>query len=185
MSQVTKYTRGQVGTNNWTNPNNATAEDDTNYATCAPSKNNSVIGDWDFAAFSDAEVPVGATINSVTCRCNYRVNVTSSIASLGINNGNNGSFDGETTDTSEPTTDTDFDDAYATAPSETDLKTAGRLVSRIRGIRGNSNNAVTFSLDSIALIVDYTYTPPAALSFPENRLYVRVGDGMSTNERVK
>jgi len=156
MSIATKYTRGAVAGNAWTNAANATAEDDTNYATCSPAKKGSVSGDWDFAAFTDGEIPASSTINSVTIRANYKVDTTSSIAELDINPGNNGSFDGVTADTSEPTTDTDFDVAYATAPSETDLKTAGRLVARIDGVRGNSNTAVTFSLDSVALVVDYT-----------------------------
>lgn len=160
MAIATKATRGSVGTNNWTNPNNATADDGTNYATCEPAKNNSVIGDWDFAAFSDGEIPVGATINSVVVRSNYKVSVTSSIASLGVSPGNNGSFDTEETDTSEPLADANYDVTFNTTPSETDLKTAGRLVARIRGIRGNSNNAVTFSLDYIELRVDYSVAGP-------------------------
>lgn len=162
MATVTKLTRGAVAGNAWTNAANATAEDNTNYATCAPVKNGNVSGDWDYEAFSDAEIPVGSVINSVTCRANFKVSTTASVASLGINNGNNGSFDGETTNATEPLADADFDDAYATAPSETDLKTAGRLVSRIRGIRGNDNDAVTFSLDSVSLIVDYTVVVPPA-----------------------
>lgn len=155
MAIATKATRGAVGTNNWTNPANATA-DDGSYATAAPGKNGSVIGDWDFAAFTDGEIPVGATINSVTIRSQYKVSTTSSIASLGVQAGNNAVFDTEETHTAEPTTDFNFDIVYNTTPSITDLKTAGRLVARDRAIRGNSNNAVTFSLDYVELRVDYT-----------------------------
>lgn len=159
MTLVTKATRGAVGTNNWTNPANATADDGV-YATAAPAKNSSVIGDWDFAAFSDAELPIGATINSVTIRAQYKVSTAASVASLGVQAGNNGAFDAEETHTTEPTVDTDFDVVFNTAPTETDLKTAGRLVARIRGIRGNSNNAVTFSLDYVELRVDYSTISP-------------------------
>lgn len=156
MATVTKYTRGAVTGNGWTNAANATAEDNTNYATAAPAKNSRVEGDWDFAAFTDGELPVGSTINSVTIRCNYKVSTTASIASLGVQAGNNGSFDTEETHTTEPLADTNFDVVFNTAPSITDLKTAGRLVARVDGIRGNDNDAVTISLDSVALIVDYT-----------------------------
>src|SRR3990172_4501514 len=159
MATVEKLTRGAVGTNNWTNPANATADDAT-YATAAPAKNNSVIGDWDYAAFSDADIPVGSVIDSVTCRVEYHVDTQASVASLGINNGNNAVFDGETTQTTEPLADATFDDAYNTIPSETDLKTAGRLVSRVRGIRGNSNTAVTFSVDYIKLVVVHHVPAP-------------------------
>ena len=161
MASATKATRGAVAGNSWTNAANATA-DDGSYATAAPARNGSTSGDWDFAAFTDGEIPVGSTINSVTLRANYKVSTTSSIASLGIANGNNGSFDAEETDTSEPTSDADFTTTYNSAPSETDLKTAGRMVARVRAIRGNSNTAVTFSLDYIEIAVDYT--APASFS---------------------
>ena len=154
MALATKATRGAVGTNNWTNPSNATA-DDTTYATCAPGKNSSVIGDWDFLAFTDGELPVGSLIQSVVIRANYKVSTTISAASLGIANGNNGAFDTEETQATEPTSDADFDTTYNSPPSITDLKTTGRLVARIRGIRGNDNDAVTFSLDYVELRVTY------------------------------
>ena len=156
MATATKATRGNVGTNNWTLPLNALTDDGVLYATCAPAKNASVIGDWDFEAFTDGEIPPGSTINSVTMRAQYKVSTTASIASLGVQNGNNGAFDAEETHATEPLTDTNFDTVYNSAPSITDLKTAGRLVARIRGIRGNDNDAVTFSLDYIELRVDYT-----------------------------
>src|SRR3990167_5688312 len=154
MALATKATQGAVGTNNWTNPSNATA-DDTTYATCAPGKNSSVIGDWDFLAFTDGELPVGSLIQSVVIRANYKVSTTISAASLGIANGNNGAFDTEETQATEPTSDADFDTTYNSPPSITDLKTTGRLVARIRGIRGNDNDAVTFSLDYVELRVTY------------------------------
>ena len=59
MTIASKATRGAVGTNNWTNPANATADDGVNYATALPAKNGSVDGDWDFAAFTDGEIPAG------------------------------------------------------------------------------------------------------------------------------
>src|SRR3990167_5523366 len=122
MATATKATRGAVGTNDWTTPENASADDGVNYATCAPGKNASVIGDWDFAAFTDGEIPVGSLINSVIIRSNYKVSTTLSIASLGVQAGNNGAFDAEETHATEPTTDTDFNVTFNAAPSITDLK---------------------------------------------------------------
>lgn len=160
MSIATKITRGAVaGLNNWTNPGNATVED-TTYATAAPAaKNTRVEGEWDWAAFTDGEIPVGSTINSVTIRSRYFVSTTLSIASLGVQAGNNGAFDTEETHATEPTSETDFNVTFNTAPSETDLKTAGRIVARVDAIRGNDSDAVTFSLDVIELSVDYTIPP--------------------------
>lgn len=155
MATVSKFTRGAVAGNGWTDAANATADDGTN-ATAAPAKNARVEGDWDFAAFTDGELPVGATINSVTIRSQYLVSATNSIASLGVQAGNNGSFDAEETHSTEPTSATNFDVVFNTPPSATDLKTAGRIVARVDAIRGNDNDAVTFSLDFIQLIVDYT-----------------------------
>lgn len=164
MTIVVKATRGAAGTNNWTNNGNAVSDNGI-YATCAPGKNGTVVGDWDFDAFSDVELPVSSTINSVTIRCNYKVSTQASIARLGVEAGNNGSFDSQEEAATEPLADTDFDVVYNTAPSETDLKTAGRLVARVSGERGNDNDAVTISLDYVELRVDYT-APSAGISIP-------------------
>lgn len=156
MTLVIKATRGAVsGSNSWTNAANAVS-DNGSYATCAPGKNAVVSGDWDFDAFSDVDLPVGATINSVVIRAQYKVSTTSSVATFGVDAGNNGSFDGQETQTTEPTSDTNFDVTFNTAPSEADLKTEGQIVARVTGRRGNSNTAVTFSLDYVELRVDYT-----------------------------
>jgi hypothetical protein len=164
MTLVTKATRGAVGTNNWTNPANAVSDDGI-YATAAPAKNGNISGDWDWAAFTDAEIPVGASIDNVVIRANYKVSVNTSIASLGIAGSVNAgtSFDTETTDATEPLVDTDFDHTM-TGVTETDLKTAGDMVARIRAIRGNSSTAVTFSLDYVELRVDYSTFSPALIA---------------------
>lgn len=161
MSTVAKFTRGAVAGNGWTNASRATA-DDGSYATCGPSKNQTTTGDWDWDAFTDSEIPVGSTIDSVTLEVQWKVSTTSSVATFHYRVGNNGSFDTDQTDTSEPTGDKTSSVAYAAAPSETDVKTAGRLVARIAGQRGNSNTAVTFSLDYAKLTVAFTAPQPSA-----------------------
>lgn len=156
MATVSKLTRGAVAGNGWTNPANATA-DDAVYATCAPAKNATVTGDWDFAAFTDAELPVGSTINSVTIETQFKVSTASSVATYHHQPLNNGVAGTDATDTTEPTADKIVTNAaFSTVPTETDLKTAGRIVARAAGQRGNNNTAVTFSLDYAKVTVDYT-----------------------------
>lgn len=156
MATVSKFTRGAVAGNGWTNAGNTTG-DDGSYATAAPSKNGTITGDWDFAAFSDAEIPVGSTINSVTAEVQWKVSTTSSVATFGVRGVLGGAAQTETTVATEPTTDTITTRTFDTAvPTELNLKTAGDVVVRCRGTRGNSNTAVTFSLDYAKITVDYT-----------------------------
>jgi hypothetical protein len=157
VTLVTKATRGAVAGNGWTNPANATA-DDSVYATAAPARNGNITGDWDFGAFSDAEIPVGATINSVTLRVQYKVSTTSSIFDITLTRKNGGVSDGTTNDATEPLADTNLDSAFATLPTEAQLKTAGQISVGCDAHRGNSTTAVTASIDYIELQVDYTAT---------------------------
>ena len=158
---VTKATRGAVAGNGWTSPANAGA-DDASYATAAPAKNGNVTGDWDFAAFSDAEIPVGATISSVVIRYQYKVSTQGSVADVTATNRNNGVSAGSTNDATEPLADTNLDVTFTSTPAEVDLKTAGRIVARLNAHRGNSPTAVTTSLDYVELWV--TYTAPVTVN---------------------
>jgi hypothetical protein len=158
MATVSKFTRGAVSGNGWTNAANATG-DDGSYSTCAPAKNATISGDWDFAAFSDAELPVGATINSVTLEFQFKVSTTSSVATFHYGTVDSVGTLSDSTDATEPTADKIVTTStWDTAPTESNLKTAGSLKARAQGQRGNSNNAVTFSLDYVTITVDYTTT---------------------------
>lgn len=155
MATVSKFTRGAVAGNGWSNTGNASA-DDSVFATATPAKNQTVTGDWDFAAFTDAELPVGATINFVVAEVQWKVSTTSSVATLGITPILNGSPGPEGVITAEPTFESTEQKTFDTTPSETDLKTAGNLVVRCRATRGNSNTAFTASIDYVKVTVDYT-----------------------------
>jgi hypothetical protein len=163
VATVSKFSRGAVAGNGWTSPANATADDGV-YSTAAPAKNGTVTGDWDFVAFSDAEIPVGSTINSVTIETQWKVSTTSSVATFGVRGVLNGTAEGEWMDTTEPTADKittmTFDGVI---PTEANLKTAGNVVVRARGTRGNSTTAVTFSLDYVKITVDFTAPAPHRL----------------------
>lgn len=160
MAIISKFTRGAVAGNGWTNATNATADDGV-YATCAPAKGSSVAGQWDFAAFSDAEIPVGSTINSVTLEAQFKVSTTSSIATFNLANIVGGIAGTNLADTTEPLADKIVTNAsWISTPNETNLKTAGACIAAISGQRGNSNTGVTFSLDYIKITVDYTAASP-------------------------
>lgn len=143
----------------WTNPNNAHADDGV-YAIAAPGKNQEFASVWN-VAFSTFDIPNGATINSVTVEVQWKVSTTSSVATLrstafadsaqttavsaspGVN------------DTAEPTADTVR--TYTATPTLDQLRD---LWVRVQAMRGNTNTAVTCSLDYLKVAVNYT-DPPA------------------------
>lgn len=144
----------------WTNPNNAHA-DDGSYATAAPGKNQEFASVWS-VPFSTSDIPNGSTVNSVTVEVQWKVSTTSSVATL-----RSTAFadSAQTTvvsaspgldTTSEPTSDTI--QTYAATPSLAQLRD---LWVRAQVLRGNSNTAVTGSLDYLKVTVNYTDPPPA------------------------
>ena len=143
----------------WTSPANAQGSPDNVYATAAPAKNATVNGDWAGFGF-DAGIPAGATINKVEILAEYKVSTQASNATLVTQTKVGGVLQGASiNDASEPLADFDFiaDHTAARAWTRADLLDALFEVT-IGARRGSSNNAVTFSLDSVRVRV--TYTPP-------------------------
>lgn len=156
-------TANEVVTTGWTNAANAhgTADDNT-YATAAPGK-NAVVGSRFKTYGFDSVIPAGSTITAVKIIPQYKVSTTASIAHLHVQATVAGT-DCPTTaleNTAEPTADTDVTVDVTSCRSWTrdDLLDANFKV-RIGAHRGNSNTAVTFSLDRV--LVEVTFTPPAA-----------------------
>lgn len=140
----------------WTSPDGAHADDAT-YATAAPGKNGTFASRW---TFDFASIPAGSTINSATVEIEYLVSTAASIATLGSQGYVSGAVVGsEYVDTAEPIADTPG--SYA-LPALTRADLDGLAV-RVRGSRGNINTAVTFSLDYVRVVVDYT-APLAAVT---------------------
>jgi RHS repeat-associated protein len=141
----------------WTNSANAYLSDDT-YATAAPAKNQTAtlnLGTFGF----DAAVPAGATITNVTVSVEWKVDVTTSIATLGSQAYVNGVAQGtELVNTAEPTTDTV--QTYSLSGLTRANLLDGVLTIRNRISRGNDNQAVTGSLDAVSVRVDYSTAPP-------------------------
>ena len=155
-------------TNNsgWTNSANAYASDNA-YATAAPAKNGTTsvrLGTFGF----DAQIPANATITNVTVTVEWKVDTTSSIATLGtqvyVSNTARGT---ELIDSAEPTSDTT--ESYSVSGlTRADLLN-GAFEVQVRASRGNSNTAFTASLDNVSVKVDYTVPgTPAAPTYDDN-----------------
>lgn len=156
MATVTKYANANaVVATGWTSPTNAYA-DDTSYATAAPGKSTSITSDFGFAAFSSSDIADSSAINSVTLEMVYKSSATNSTgAVIGLQLNNNGSLLGSETTWGMNLADQTVTKAETTGISLTDLRN-GYVKGRVRGYRGSSNNAVTWSLDYVKITVDYT-----------------------------
>lgn len=183
MATVTKASdRHTAVTTGWTNPGNAfAATGDNVYATALPGKSATVNGDIGFPALSDAELPIGATITAVrlVCEANLSASVTGGL--FGVKGRNNGVDDGAAEVTKTTTAEAQVTFAFATLPTEADLKTAGRIRARCRGTKGNTNTALTVNLDFVRLEVDYTL--PA--SWEQKSFRFRNDDGSETTATWK
>ena len=165
MPVVTKFpsanqSAGSPFNGAWTNPNNAHADDGV-YATAAPGKNQEFASVWN-VPFSTSDVPSGATINSVLVEVQVKCSTTASIGivtsslfadssqATGI-----GAVPGVQSPATEPTADTTY--SFTRNPTEAQVRD---LWIRVQGTRGNSNTALTWSLDFVRATVNYT-DPPA------------------------
>jgi len=145
-------------TTGWTNPGNAfAAAGDNVYATAAPAKNATVNGDFGFPALS---LPPGSTIQAVRLVVEWGMTAAVNGGTLGVQGRNNNVADSAAEVTQTSTAEAQSTFAFGTLPSLADLKTAGRVVGRVRCSKGNTNTAMTGQLDFVRLEVDYT--PPTA-----------------------
>lgn len=178
---------GGTGTNAWTNASNANGTTDNNtYATAAPAKNATVNGEWSTYGF-DSVIPTDAVITKVEIIPQYKVSTTSSVATLNIQSVVSGTNCPTTalTDTAEPLSDTDVvkDITSCRSWTRTDLLDAN-FKTLIGAKRGNSNNAVTFSLDYVKVQVTYN-TPTfeqAAYRFFNNANSTDVGTTLAAQD---
>ena len=157
MATVSKFANANaVVVTGYTNPTDGYTDDGV-YATAAPAKNSTVSSDYGFPAFATGDIPDGSTINSVTAEIQFKVSVTTSIATQGLQLNNNGTLLGtRQDDTTEPAADTLLTHQVTTGVTLADLRNANFVLARVSAIRGNSSTAVTLSLDYVKLTVDYT-----------------------------
>jgi hypothetical protein len=186
MATVTKVPTGAasaaggVFNGSWSNEGNARGAGDTAasgdglYATAAPGKNQEFASVWP-VAFTAGEIPDGSTINSVTVKVQWKASVNTSVAEL-----RSALFADSAqatalsavpgfANTSEPLS--DFDNSYSASTQPTVAQLRSGVWVRVQALRGNSNTAVTLSLDYIQVTVDYTAPAPptgtAALTVDE------------------
>lgn len=148
-----------VTTNSWTNNTNAYGVTDNNvYATAAPGKNGTVTGDWGTYGF-DSSVPVQASITKVEIIPQYKVSTTGSVASIQVQAVVSGTACPTTalSQATEPTTDTEFIADVTSCRTWTRANLLdGAFRARVAAVRGNTNTAVTFSLDYVKVRITYS-----------------------------
>jgi hypothetical protein len=154
MASVTRYPSANNG--GWdANEANAYA-DDGNYATEAPSTNSTTyleLGNFGF----DANIPAGATINSVTIEAGWYVSTTASSATLLLDAYvNNSAVGTQHSDTSEPTSEkaTSYVNNYGSWTR--DLLLDGVFEVMVGAKRGAGSKGYTMYLDYVRVVVDYT-----------------------------
>ncbi len=159
MPTVTKFADANaVVATGWTSATNAYA-DDAAYATAAPAKNGTISSDFGFPAFASGDIPDGSTITSVTVEVQWKCSTTSSVATLGaqLHNPAGTALGSETISaTPEPIVDTIQTQQVTSGIALADLRNANTVVARTRCSRGNSNTAVTGTLDYVKLTVEYS-----------------------------
>ena len=160
MTVTTKFpTANETETTGWTNPNNAHADEGT-YTTAAPGKNASIATRYKTWGF-DAAIPASPTptITKVQIIYEYKVDTNKSAATMRTRARISDVDEEDHDDTSEPLADSAItvDITADRAWTRADLLDATFKVT-MAGVRGNSNNAVTFSLDYVKAEVTWTST---------------------------
>jgi cytoskeletal protein RodZ len=140
----------------WTSPANAYV-DNTTAATAAPAKNNNVTGDFGFPAFTTSDIPATATITSVTVSYRVLSSTSGSVSSFDYQINNGGTLLGTADSQAQVLTATTVTKTETAGISLDDLRTANKVRARAQAIRGNSNTAVTWSLQYVWITVNFEY----------------------------
>ena len=152
MAISTKFPQSNaVITTGWTNPTNAYNDADSSaYATCAPGKNASVVTDYYNFGF---DIPTGSTINSVTIEFEYKASTASSNGVIELQSILNTTLRGTAISGNQAaTSDTIASSSNTGTWTVSELNNNGQTTGfkiRLTGSRGNSNTAVTRSVDYV------------------------------------
>src|SRR3990167_424026 len=155
MAVTTKFpTANETVVTGWTNPNNAHADEGT-YTTAAPAKSTTVSGNWLTFGF-DGDIPAGSAITKIQIIYEFKVSATNSIATMRVAAVIGGVNEENHDDATEPTSDkiVTVDITADRTWTRANLLDANFKVYGA-GVRGNDNDAVTFSLDYIKVEVTY------------------------------
>lgn len=134
----------------WTNPQNIYADDGV-YAVTPGARN----ANWDIIGQSfGANIPAGATINSVTIEAQYRLSTTASASTLSMFAQYIGTQRGTSWDsTAEPTVDTIVTHVNTGTWTAEELNSGFEILFRVRR---TSNTACDYLIDYLAVTIDYT-----------------------------
>jgi hypothetical protein len=157
MPTVSKYASYHTADiSGYTNPSNAYAEGDSLYATAAPGKDSVISAFWGFDAFSEAELPVGSVIDSITFVTCYHVSTQSSIATQNCSVAIDGNiYTAEVSDNSEPLSDYQFTSVITSFRALSYYRSANHLQLHTSSARGSSNTKVTFSIEYVKITITY------------------------------
>lgn len=150
-----------------TNPNNAQA-DDGSYATASPGKNVTLATKYQNFGF-DSLIPPNSKITKVQIIYQFKVDVTTSIATARTYYKISGTPGSNNDDATEPTTDktNTIDVTAARSWTRADLLN-GTLEVALSAVQGNSSTAVVFSFDFVQ--VEVTHELPATLWVPQTEV---------------
>lgn len=170
MATVTKAvsTEFLVSGTRWTSPSNAFATTGDNvYATAAPAKNGQILSGFG-CAFTTSDIPNGATVNSLTATVEWKLSATVTGGQLFIVHalGPGATEVGATGVTKTTLVEEQSTSAFTPAqsagfPSLANLRTAasdsnGAWFLDVYCSKGNTNSALTGSIDFISVTADYT-----------------------------
>lgn len=189
INQVSSNGAASNNSNGWTNPSNAHGtSDDNTYATATPPLGGSVSGDWGTYNF-DSLIPENAEIISVEVIPQYKENVlllgASSLSVQAVVNGT-ACPGSPITDSSEPTTDTEFvaDVTSCRSWTRNDLLNASfeTRIAANRSLLGLLLNS--FDLDYVRVQVTYDTpeTTQSAYRFFQNNNSTDVGSPLATQD---
>ena len=140
----------------WTNPTNAQASTGDNvYATATPAKNGSISSDYHFAAFSTSDIPDGSIVDEVRIVCEGLMSASVTGGLLGCQGYQDQTVDSGAEATKTTITEGTWTKIFNSTPTLSTLRT-GLVKARVRCAKGNTNNAMTGSLDFVRIEVDYT-----------------------------
>lgn len=160
MATVKLYPSTITTVLSWKNPDNAKADDGV-YATTNGTRNSN--HELNATGFAHS-IPQGSIINSVTLEVQYKLSTTASAWTGSLIPMRNGTVDNGNaiTTTTEPTTDTVWKNTTTGTWTLSEIETAGVLFR----VRRSSNTACTYSVDYLAIIVDYTEPTIATIDVP-------------------
>jgi len=163
------------GTTRWTNPSNAFATTGDNvYATAAPAKNGEIDSAFG-VAFTTSDIPDGSTITAVTWTVEWKLSALVTGGGLLIKPKGGLDQTNKTTTVEEQSTVSHVNTAL---PTLANLRTAASASTDpfyvIAGcFKGNTNSALTGSIDFISCTVTFTAPQPLPI------LVTAVGTGSS------